>query len=226
MIRHFIHRHRKIAVIFLALALAAVAAAAGMEWSVRSVAGGRVFDVENVPPAPVGIVFGAGLRQDGTPSHVLAGRLETARRLYAEGKVERLLVSGDNRRTDYSEPDAMRTWLIERGVPGRAVARDFAGRRTLDTCWRARGLWGVERAVLVTHDYHLPRSLFLARAAGIEATGVPAAYGRTRRAAWRERFARVAAWLDVCVFGKKSAVWGKPESWPGGPPEQGIGNKE
>ena len=210
----FVHRHRKLAAILLALALAAVAAAAGMEWSVRSAGDGRVFDVENVPPAPVAIVFGAGLRQDGTPSFVLAGRLETARRLYAEGKVERILVSGDNRRADYSEPDAMRTWLIEQGVPERVIARDFAGRRTLDTCWRARGLWDVERAILVTHDYHLPRSLFLARAAGIDAVGVPAAYGRTRRAAGREIVARVAAWVDVRVLGRGAAVWGCPEAWP------------
>ena len=207
-------RFRKTAVAALAAVIVALVAATGTDAAVRGAAAGRIFSAESVPAAPVAIVFGAGLRQDGSPSFVLEGRLETVRRLYAEGKAGRILVSGDNRWEHYDEPSAMRSWLAERGVPDHAIARDFAGRRTLDTCQRAHRLWGVERAILVTHDYHLPRALFLARDAGIDAAGVPAAWGWTRRAAGREIVARVAAWLDVRLLKTGPALWGLPESWP------------
>ncbi|WP_232014269.1 SanA/YdcF family protein [Cellulomonas fimi] len=128
--------------------------------------------VQDVPPSGVVIVPGAGLRPDGTPSTYLRRRLDAAAELYAQGTVEVVLVSGDNRTPQHDEPTAMRDWLVERGVPADRVVRDHAGLDTHDTCVRAHDVFGVEEAVVVTQSYHLRRMLFSCRAAGIDVTGV------------------------------------------------------
>jgi len=127
--------------------------------------------VEDVAPAPVAIVLGAGLRPDGSPSVFLGRRLARAAELYEAGTVEVLLVSGDNSRKDYDEPTAMRDWLVSRGVPDEHIVRDFAGFDTHDTCVRARRVFGVAAAVVVTQDYHLRRAAFSCAAAGIDVQG-------------------------------------------------------
>lgn len=129
-------------------------------------------DVAAVPPTPVALVLGAGLEPDGTPSVYLARRLEAARQLFEAGTVQVILVSGDNSTPYHDEPGAMRTWLLEHGVPDDKVVRDAAGFDTHDSCVRARQVFGVTRAVVVTQDYHLRRALFSCKAAGIEASGV------------------------------------------------------
>ncbi|MGW6004049.1 SanA/YdcF family protein [Oerskovia enterophila] len=136
--------------------------------------GGRlqVNDVASTPERPVVIVLGAGLRPDGSPSTFLRRRLDAARELYEQGKVQVVLVSGDNSREGYDEPTAMLDWLVEQGVPAEHVVRDFAGFDTHDTCVRAHEIFGVTEAVVVTQDYHLPRALFSCSQAGIDAVGV------------------------------------------------------
>lgn len=134
----------------------------------------RWVTVSSAPQAQVALVPGAGLTARGAPSLYLARRLEVARELYADGKVSAILVSGDNSRTTYDEPTAMRDWLVAQGVPDDVVVRDYAGFDTQDTCVRARKVFGVTSAIVVTQDYHLPRALFLCVHAGIDAHGVPA----------------------------------------------------
>ncbi|WP_235534260.1 vancomycin high temperature exclusion protein [Oerskovia sp. Root22] len=128
--------------------------------------------VASTPDRPVALVLGAGLRPDGSPSTFLRRRLDAARELYEQGKVQVVLVSGDNSREGYDEPTAMLDWLVEQGVPAEHVVRDFAGFDTHDTCVRAREIFGVTEAVVVTQDYHLPRALFSCSRAGIDAVGV------------------------------------------------------
>ncbi|MFN0121829.1 MAG: vancomycin high temperature exclusion protein [Blastocatellia bacterium] len=124
-------------------------------------------------PAPrVAIVFGAGVYSDGSPSPMLEDRVRTAATLYAAGKVDRILVSGDNREASYNEPRAMRDALLERAVAAEHIILDYAGRSTYETCLRARDIFGVRRALLVTQEFHLPRALYLANSLGIEAWGV------------------------------------------------------
>jgi vancomycin permeability regulator SanA len=132
----------------------------------------RVRTVADVPAEPVGVVFGAGLEPDGRPSAYLAHRLDAALALYRSGKVRVLLVTGDNSRVSYDEPDAMRRYLVARGVPASRVVRDFAGFDTWDSCDRARRIFGVRRAVLVSQGFHIRRALALCAAAGIDAYGV------------------------------------------------------
>lgn len=124
------------------------------------------------PPArDVALVLGAGLRPDGSPSTYLRRRLNAAAELYESGTVRAILVSGDNSVANYDEPTAMRDWLVAAGVPEDAVVRDFAGFDTHDTCVRAREVFGVTSAVVITQDYHLRRALFSCSRAGIDAVG-------------------------------------------------------
>jgi len=133
-----------------------------------------VYSIDQAPSAKVAIVFGAGLQRDGSPSPVLRDRVEAAVQLYQAGKVEKILMSGDNRFIDYNEPGAMRAFALGLGVPEEDIVLDFAGRRTYDTCYRAKYIFQVNEAILVTQSYHLPRALFICDGVGIEAVGVSA----------------------------------------------------
>ncbi len=164
----------------------------------------QIHPVDDAPAERVAIVFGAGLRRNGTPTSILYDRVATAAELYRQGKVEKLLLSGDNRFADYNEPGAMRQAALALGVPDAAIVLDYAGRRTYDTCYRAKEIFGVTRALLVTQNFHLPRALMICEGLGLEAAGVSAdrrAYLKRAAIVWniRELFATAAAWWDVHV---------------------------
>ena len=176
---------------------------------------GRIYDLESSPARRVAIVFGAGLRRDGTPTAILRDRVETAANLYFGGKVQKILLSGDNRFDYYNEPGSMQQYALSLGVPAEAIALDFAGRRTYDTCYRAKAIFGVESALLVSQKFHLPRALFLCNALGLEATGVEANQRRYRERAlllWniREQLAIVGAFIDVYIS-NPVPILGNPE---------------
>lgn len=175
----------------------------------------RVYQKENAPVARLAIVFGAGLRRDGSPTAVLRDRVETAANLYFSGKVEKILMSGDNRFEYYNEPEAMRRYAVSIGVPEAAIVMDYAGRRTYDTCYRAKAIFGVNEALLVTQKFHLPRALFLCNALGLNAYGVEANNNRYRQGSlmiwnFREQIATVGAFIDVFVS-NPLPVLGVPE---------------
>jgi SanA protein len=141
--------------------------------------------------------------------------VETAARLYLDGKVEKILMSGDNRLENYNEPESMRQYALALGVPNDAIALDYAGQRTYDTCYRAKTVFKVDRALLVTQRFHLPRALFLCNALGLDAHGVEANNNSYRRGSlliwnFREQLATVAAFLDVYVNNPLPVV-GDPE---------------
>ncbi|MFI7007345.1 vancomycin high temperature exclusion protein [Streptomyces sp. NPDC050145] len=133
--------------------------------------GDRVKALGDVPRTDVAVVFGAGL-WDGEPSPYLAHRLDAVAELYRTGRVRAVLVTGDNSTEDYDEPDAMRDYLTRHGVPGRAVVSDYAGFDTWDSCARARRIFGVHRAVLVSQGFHIRRAVALCEAAGVSSYGV------------------------------------------------------
>ena len=152
--------------------------------------------------APVAIVLGAAVDADGRPSPWLAHRLDTAAELYTSGRVEAILVSGDNRRAGYDEPTVMRSYLLSRGIPDQAIALDYAGFDTYDTCVRARRIFGIERALLVTQDFHEPRAVAICRAVGVDVEGIGDSRARSDRIGWtvswtRERAAAIKAVADV-----------------------------
>jgi vancomycin permeability regulator SanA len=119
------------------------------------------------------LVLGAGLRPGNRPSAYLERRLDAAVDLYREGKVEGIFVSGDS--TEFhDEVGVMRNYLLERDVPARAITVDTAGRDTYDSCWRAHYVYGIDDAIVVTQEYHLPRAVYTCRRLGIDALGVGA----------------------------------------------------
>ncbi|MCW2950465.1 MAG: hypothetical protein JWN41_1478 [Thermoleophilia bacterium] len=160
------------------------------------------------------IVLGAGL--DGThPSLILEARVQAAVKLYRNHRVNALVMSGDNTTRYYDEPTAMRQRALELGVPATAIAPDFAGRRTWDTCVRARRVFGVTRAVVVTSSFHVDRAIATCKAAGIETVGYSvsdARFGWKLRLKWRLRElpATTRALLDAWVLRPPPAVGGSP----------------
>lgn len=175
----------------------------------------RTYSVTTVPPRRVAIVFGAGLWRDGTPTPVLRDRVQTAANLYFAGKVEKLLMSGDNRFVNYNEPESMRQYALSLGVPDEDIVLDYAGRRTYDTCYRARDIFGLRSAILVTQGFHLPRAIYLCNMLGVEGVGVPADiqyYRKISRAVWniREVLATLDAVNDI-MYKKPIPVLGDPE---------------
>ncbi|MFB7935572.1 vancomycin high temperature exclusion protein [Streptomyces sp. NPDC127049] len=197
-----------------AVMAAAVLALAPATW-MHTAAAGKLRTTADVPARDVAVVFGAGLWK-GRPTPYLAHRLDTAAELYRTGKVKVLLVTGDNSRTEYDEPGAMRAYLAARGVPDSQVVSDHAGFDTWDSCVRARKVFGVERAVLVTQDFHIKRAVALCERAGVASYGVGVAephdttwyYGTTR-----ELFAAGKAALDAAV---------RPDPHFLGPREPGV----
>jgi SanA protein len=155
----------------------------------------------SAPCRPVAIVFGAGYSAQGL-SPVLADRVRTAVDLYRSHRVKKLLMTGDNSRRDYNEPEAMRQFAVALGVPERDIVLDYAGFRTYDSLFRARDIFGVRQALLVTQSYHLPRALYTAHRLGIDAEGVAAErrrYAEQSSLDRREVLAVFNAWLQTNI---------------------------
>ncbi|MFW6597939.1 SanA/YdcF family protein [Propionibacteriaceae bacterium Y2011] len=133
---------------------------------------GHTYDATSVPPAGVALVLGASVEPSGEPSAFLAARLDIAVQLYEAGTVQRVLVSGDGRTSDYDEPAAMRSYLMERGVAEADITTDPAGLDTFDSCVRAQQEYGVTSLIVVTQSYHLPRAVAACRSIGLAADGV------------------------------------------------------
>lgn len=187
-------------------------------WAVQRYYEKRIYTVADVPPGRVAIVFGAAVYRDGRLSAMLRDRVETAIRLYEAGKVGTLIFTGDNSAAHYNEPAAMMRYAVERGVPASAIQPDYGGLRTYDSCYRARDIFGVESAILVTQEFHLPRALFTCDRLGIETVGVAAdlrSYG-PRSIGWsrtREVPALLVALLDV-VRHQPPPIMGEPIQLP------------
>lgn len=164
----------------------------------------RLFSVDEIEAQPVAIVFGAGIGKNGGPSDALYDRLTVASQLYKAGKVSSILVSGDNSTEDYNEPEVMKNTLINVfAIPESAIAQDFAGRRTYDTCIRAKTVFHVDEAILVTQGFHLPRALYTCESLGIESTGVSASlqpYVFEDYYEQREYFATLQMLVDLYVW--------------------------
>jgi vancomycin permeability regulator SanA len=121
----------------------------------------------------VAIVFGAGLI-NGYPSKVLQSRLDESIKLYKSNQISKILVSGDNREISYNEPQAMTQYLLDQGIVGSDIIQDFAGLRTVDTCFRAKNVFNVSSAYLISQPFHLPRAMWLCNKFGVETTTVGA----------------------------------------------------
>ena len=174
----------------------------------------HIYSIEDAPVRRVAVVFGAGLWRDGSPTPVLRDRVETAARLYFDGKVEKLLMSGTNLVVEYNEPESMRQYALSLGIPDEDIVLDYAGRRTYDTCYRAKAIFQIDAPVLITQAFHLPRAVYTCRSLGMDAIGVTADQRDYRSSSllyWslRELPATLSALLEVHIL-RPEPVLGEP----------------
>ncbi|WP_433296317.1 SanA/YdcF family protein [Actinoplanes sp. CA-030573] len=197
----------------LVLVILLLPASAPWAWTTLA-ARGHVADAGDAPAAGVAIVLGTEVTVAGQPSPRLAGRLETAAGLVKDGKARVVLVSGDSRGGSGDEPAAMAAYLAGLGVDPARIVRDPYGLDTYDTCIRARDVYGVKQALVVTQSYHVSRAVALCRHLGIDATGVvarchcPASLLVSKSV--RDYFASGKAVWDV-VRGRPPAVTSPPD---------------
>ncbi len=169
---------------------------------IQNVYGQGIVSAEDVESTPVTIVYGAAVYRNGRLSSVLRDRMDTAIELYHAGKTETLLLSGDNSSDHYDEPEAMRQYALANGVADDDILTDPSGLRTYDTCYRARYIFEVEEAILVTQTFHLPRALFTCTQMDMDVAGVSADKRSYRAAGWyefRETIATAAALYDTLL---------------------------
>ncbi len=132
----------------------------------------RFTNVMDVPAHRVAMVFGAGVRPDGRLTRMLTERVQAGVALYQAGRVDKLLMTGDNSRSEYDEVTAMKRYAQSLGVPEADITLDYAGFSTYESCYRARAIFGLHDAVLVTQQFHLPRAVYTCRHLGIDAVGL------------------------------------------------------
>lgn len=159
-----------------------------------------ITEIPTENPPRIAIVFGARVWENGEPSHALYDRIITAVELYRAGRVKKILMSGDNRNENYDEPTAMRATAVKLGVPASDVALDFAGRRTYDTCFRAKEIFEVQKAIVVTQEFHQARAIYLCNNLGVDSIGITAnrrRYEGESYWAFREFFSRAGAWFEI-----------------------------
>ncbi len=175
----------------------------------------KIYTRTEAPEKPVAIVFGAAVFGKYTPSDVTADRVQTAVDLYKDGKVEKILMSGDNSLVNYNEPIVMKNYAVELGVPEEDIYLDYAGFRTYDTCARAKKIFGVDSALLVSQKFHLPRCIFICESFGIDSAGVIAdkhIYLYWLRQNVREVLGKIVTVYEVYVFPHNPKFLGKEEA--------------
>ena len=179
---------------------------------------GRLFDdPAKLPMTKVGLIFGTTDRINGRENLYFRYRIDAAVRVWKAGKVETLLVSGDNLSPNYNEPRKMKDALIERGVPADRIVSDPRGLRTLDSVVRAKEIFGTDSILLISQRFQNERAIYLAKANGIEACGFNAQdveIQRGMKTRIREVGARVKMWLDVHFLNTRPIHLGKKIELP------------
>lgn len=153
-----------------------------------------------LPNTQTALVLGAGLLTNGKLSPIFKDRIDTALFLYQEKKVKKILISGDDGTTIHNEVNPAREYLLTRGVSDKDIFLDHAGFDTYSSMYRARVVFNVESAIIVTQSFHLPRSVFIARKLGIDAYGLPAdQHPYSFKNNIRESLANVKAFLNILI---------------------------
>lgn len=169
---------KRLLVLLFSLGLAGVLAVLGINLWVTGTVKDRILTQEQAATldADCIIVFGCQVRNDGTPSHMLEDRLKRGVALYEAGAAPKLLMSGDHGTKGYDEVNTMKGYAIEAGIPTEDIFMDHAGFSTYETVYRAKEIFGAEKIILVTQEYHLYRAMYIAEAMGLEVYGVAADY--------------------------------------------------
>lgn len=215
-IRRWFKRLRN-AVVLLVIAFVVLVTYANITavWASR----GRIFsEVSKVPVTKVGLVLGTTDRIGGRENLYFRYRIDAAAEAFHAGKVETLIVSGDNRSSRYyDEPEKMRQALVARGVPVARIVDDGDGIRTLDSVIRAKEIYGAGTVLFISQRFHIERAIYLAKAHGLNAYGFEARDVETQagmKTRVREIGARVKMWLDVNFLNTRPQRLGEKERLP------------
>lgn len=179
---------------------------------------GAVYDdTRLLPENKVGLLLGTSpMLENGRNNLYFDYRIEAAAELYKSGKIKYILVSGDNRRLDYNEPEEMRKSLLMLQIPDSVIVLDYAGLRTLDSVVRAKKIFGQDRFTVISQHFHNERALFIAGKHGIKAVGFNAhdvnSYAGVKTRI-RELLARVKVFIDLAIE-KQPRHLGPPVSIP------------
>lgn len=187
-------------IIFILLLLILTAGAVGADQYVRIKGSKYIVRLQDFTGAQAAIVLGAYVFTDGELCEMLADRIDTAVELYKDNKVKKIIMTGDHGRKDYDEVNNMRIYAEKMGVPTEDIFMDHAGFSTYDSMYRAKEIFQVDTAVIVTQAYHLPRAVYTARSLGLTAVGMEAdkhIYAGAEYYSLRETPARIKAFLEV-----------------------------
>lgn len=205
--------------LFVILAIIGAAIVLTVNIIMLTATSGRIITTEEAAAldADCILVLGAGVRDDGSPSHMLRDRIDTGLTLYEAAASPKLLMSGDHGRVEYDEVNVMRDRALDAGVPSADIFMDHAGFSTYDSLYRTRDIFGAKKIIIVTQKYHLPRALYIAKSLGLDAYGVSADlnryYGQLGRDI-REAAARTKDML-YCIIKPQPVVLGEPISLSG-----------
>ena len=165
----------KMMIIFALVIAVSLVGALGIMRSVQKKGEKNIVSVDKLPKdVDAIIVLGAGVKDDGEPSDILVDRLKTSIETCNSGVSGKLLLSGDHGRDGYNEVKAMKSFIKENmEIDDKNIFMDHAGFSTYDSIYRAKEIFKVDKAIIITNEYHLPRALYLAEKMGIEAYGLP-----------------------------------------------------
>ncbi|MEN9303665.1 MAG: hypothetical protein RL264_2094 [Bacteroidota bacterium] len=165
----------------------------------------KVYDsVSDIPEKRVGLLLGTSRYVLGNiPNHYFFNRIEAAIELYRAGKIDKIVVSGDNSVKGYNEPQDMMDELVKRGFPAENIYLDYAGFRTFDSVYRMEYIFGQKKFIIVSQEFHNRRAIVIAQKLNLDAIGYNAKdvsqyYGFKTQL--REKFARTKMYLDF-LFG-------------------------
>ncbi|WP_431612217.1 SanA/YdcF family protein [Chryseobacterium sp. 'Rf worker isolate 10'] len=199
--------------IFLLLFVAGIIFIAWANYSIKKDSEPFVsYNITDVPKAKTALLLGTGKTlSNGTPNAYFYNRIQAAADLFKSGKIQYIIVSGDNSTKDYNEPEDMQQALMESGVPQDKIILDHAGFRTLDSVVRAKDIFSQTKLVIISQKFHNERAVFLARKNGMEAFGYNAAdvnkYAGLKTNL-REYFAKAKAYWDL-LFGVEPKFGGE-----------------
>jgi SanA protein len=214
-IQSFIRKHKNklYLLIVLVFICSAVAMVVCNNIIIRDTATSIYDNVDSIPHNRVGLLLGTSKTvPNGYENPYFRYRIEATAKLYHAGKIDRIIVSGDNSRKEYNEAEYMRTDLVALGVPDSCIYLDYVGFRTYDSMLRGREIFGQSKYTVISQQFHNERAIFIAQHNGMEVVGFNARDVSKRvgfKTGIRERFARVKVFLDIYVLHTKPKFLGE-----------------
>ena len=198
--------YKKILLILGVILLTIFVYAMGINYYVKCTVMDRIKDIDEIKDVDTIIVLGAKVHDDGRLSLMLKDRLDKTIEVYNKLDIKKVIVSGDSEHKDYDETTKMKEYLINNGIPEESIVVDIYGLSTYDSIYRLKNVYNIDKVVIITQNYHLYRSLYIANSLGIDAYGIPSSgedyFGQTTREL-REILARNKDFL-TSLFNVKS----------------------